>query len=336
MDINALRTAGGSPSWRHAGVGVVFDDTEGGLLPVAEVLLQVAALPPGIEALGLLHALAGRPLDYRERLRVIELWQPQKAWLEGAEQDLLLDYAGPPPDPADKQAVQDDEFNPGPLARVLGSSTHHAFDRVFTARKLAAEFKNTGDLLRAGALDPYRVHLILDTLLTFPNVAHALAVQEQILPVAAALSPTKLRKQLRLLARTVDPDWNTQMFTQARKTRRVVFDDAAQDGLVGMHAYLPPVEAVAMHQHLTKAAQTGPFNQDDADDQDERCHDERMADALIGTVLGTAPGDPSTPMSPKVLVNVFTPMNTLLALRAALPTDTDTDTDTVAGSDAEA
>ena len=215
-----------------------------------------------------------------------------------------------------------DEFNPGPLARVLGSTANHAFDRVFTARKLAAEFRDLGDLLRAGQLDPYRVHIILETLLTFPTLDHALAVQEQILPDAAGLSPTKLRKTLRRLAREVDPDWNTQMFTQARKARRIVFDDTAHDGLVGMHAYLPPVEALAMEQHLNKAAKTGPL-----DESDRRGHDERMTDALVGAVLGTTPGDPSTPMSPQVLVNVFVPLPTLLALRAALPTDTDTDAD---------
>ena len=84
-----------------------------------------------------------------------------------------------------------------------------------------------------------------------------------------------------------------------------------------MHAYLPPVEALAVQQHLEKAAQTGPV-----EDHDERSHDERMCDALTGAVLGTAPGDPSTPSSPKVLVNVFTPLNTLLGLRTALPAGT--------------
>src|SRR5206468_7240395 len=100
---------------------------------------------------------------------------------------------------------------PTHLAPVLNSTGNHAFDRVFTARKLTAEFSVLGDLLRTGALDPYRVHVILETLLTFPNVAHALAVQDQILPVAAGLAPTKLRKELRRLARQVDPEWNTRM-----------------------------------------------------------------------------------------------------------------------------
>src|SRR3954447_8764745 len=176
--------SGDTPGWFAHAVTVVFDDTEGGLLPVAEVLTQIAALEPGPEAITLLHSLAGRSMDYREQLRVIELWQPQKAWMEGAEQDLLLAFAGPTPDPADQHAVLNDEFVPTHLAPVLNSTGSHAFDRVFTARKLAGEFSDLGDRLRSGQLDPYRVHVILETLLSFPNLDHALAVQEQILPEA--------------------------------------------------------------------------------------------------------------------------------------------------------
>ena len=60
---------------------------------------------------------------------------------------------------------------------------------MFTARKLAHEFHELGDRLRAGTLDPYRVHLVLETLLTFPDLDDALVVQEQILPVAAGADP---------------------------------------------------------------------------------------------------------------------------------------------------
>ena len=199
---------------------------------------------------------------------------------------------------------------------------------MFTARELSEVFPDLGECLRAATLDPYRVGIILDTLHTFQNPAHALKVQAGILPDAARLSPTKLRKELRRLARWVDPDWNTQMFVAARKTRRVVFDPIGVDGLVGMHAYLPPLEAVAMHQHLLKAAQVPAPDPDDV-----RTVDERMADALTGAVLGTTPGDPTTPMAPKVLVNVFTPLNTLLALRANLDPDTD-DTTNATGTEA--
>ena len=225
-----------------------------------------------------------------EALRVVELWQPQKTWLTGAEQAAVLAYAGPTPDPNDEAAVTADEFTPTSLARGLGSTSNHAYQRMFTARKLSEEFTDLGDRLRAATLDPYRVGIILDTLLTFDHLPHALAVQ----------SRTKLRKTLRRLAREVDPGWNTQMFTNARKTRRVVFDDLGDDGLLGMHAYFTPVEGLAVQQHLLKLAHVP-----SPDPQDARSVDERMCDALAATVLGTTPGDPTTPLPPKVLVNVF-------------------------------
>src|SRR5947199_1725678 len=90
--------SGDTAGWFAHGVAVVFEDTECALVPVAEVLTQVAALEPGPEAIALLHGLVGRAMDHGEQLRVIELWQPQKAWFEGVEQDAVLAYAGPIPD----------------------------------------------------------------------------------------------------------------------------------------------------------------------------------------------------------------------------------------------
>src|SRR3954465_8224691 len=65
--------SGEAPGWIRRTLSLTFDDTDGGLLPVSGVLLQVPALPAGPEAIPLLHGLAGRPMDYREQLRVIEL-----------------------------------------------------------------------------------------------------------------------------------------------------------------------------------------------------------------------------------------------------------------------
>src|SRR3954463_1866403 len=126
--------------WSPRALSVPFDDTEGGLLPVAEVLLQVAALDPGPEAITLLHGLVGRAMSSQEALRVVELWQPQLAWVTGAEQTALLAFTGPTPDPADKQAAVAGEARPPALPPVLNASRNHAFDRVFTARQLSETF----------------------------------------------------------------------------------------------------------------------------------------------------------------------------------------------------
>ncbi|BEP14990.1 hypothetical protein acdb102_33010 [Acidothermaceae bacterium B102] len=287
---------------------MVFDDTDGGLLPVSEVLLQVAALAPGGEAISLLQGLVGRPMTEVEQLRTVALWQPQLGWVVGAEQTALLGYTGATPAPDDTLRDLDDDFIPVSLSRVLNCTVDHAADRMFRARQLTEGYRDLGDLLRAGALDPYRVRLITEVLNTLQHPDQVAAVQAEILPIAATLAPSKLRKTLRRLAREVDEAWNTAMFVKAAKTRRVTFDPAGDDGLVGVHAYLPPVEAIALQEHLEQAARQ-PVDPDDG-----RCHDERMADALLAAVLGSTPGDPTTPLAPDVLVNVFVPAPLLLGL----------------------
>jgi hypothetical protein len=299
--------------WVSPACSPVLNACEEVLPPVAELLLQVSALEPGPEAIALLHGLAGRRMTSQQSLRVAGLWQPQLAWVTGAEQAAVLRFAGPTPDPTDKKAVLDDGFVPNLLAPVLASTRDHAADRVVTARQLCEQFFDLGELLRCGELDAYRVRVISEVLNTLVTVEQVERVQAQILPVAAGLSVRQLRRRLRKLAREVDPDWNTAMFAKARQGRRVTFSPEGQDGLVGMHAFLPPVEAIAVQHHLEKAAQTGPVTP-----EDERDHDERMCDALIGAVLGSTPGDPTTPMSPDVTVNVFIPAPLLLGLTREL------------------
>ena len=105
MDITALPTADGSRrGGARAGLRChCFDDTEGGLLPVAEVCCRSLHWSRARRRSPCAR-VAGRPMtDFQEQFRVVELWQPQKAWMLGAEQERLLTYAGPTPDPKDKQ-----------------------------------------------------------------------------------------------------------------------------------------------------------------------------------------------------------------------------------------
>ena len=100
--------------------------------------MQVAALAPGPEAIGLLAGLAGREMTYQQQLQVIELFQPQLAWLEGAEQTALLEFAGPDPETAGQGGGAGGPVRPHRIwPRCWAARSNHAFDRVFTARKLA-------------------------------------------------------------------------------------------------------------------------------------------------------------------------------------------------------
>ena len=115
-----------------------------------------------------------------------------------------------------------------------------------------------GDRLRAGTLDPYRVWLITETLSALPDPARAAGVLAAVLPGAAEQTPTALKRALRKAARQADPDWGVRTFAKARKSRRVGFDLTGDDGLVRLWAFLPPVEGLAVKQHLEAAAKVTP------------------------------------------------------------------------------
>ena len=286
-----------------------FEDAAGIDVPPLSVpvtLLGAELAGPGAEAIALLASLTGRDMTPDQRLTLIQAWQPQLAWATGQEQAALAALAGPEPTSDEHRG---DDFEAFELAPALRSTVEHAAQKIRHARLLSGDFTATGDRLRAGTLDPYRVWVILETLTTLP-VDLAQQVETEILPVAATLTGTRLRRALRRAARAVDPDWNARMFATKRTTRRVGFHPESEDGLVLMYAYLPPVEATAIEAHLKAAAQVP-----SPDPQDPRTAAEREADALIAAVLGSAPGDPTTPLTPKVLLQVLVSLPTLLGLR---------------------
>jgi hypothetical protein len=280
-----------------------------GPMSVAETLHAIRAAGPGPEATRLLHSLHRQALTGDQRLAVVELWQPQLGWTVGAEQAALLDLVGPEPDLADPATPPSAEFVSLELAAALNATPGHAAGRIRQARLMSTTFAATGRALAAGLLDPYRVWLITQTLTTV-TADVAQAIEAEILPRAATLTGHQLRKALREAARKADPDWGVRMFAKARKSRRVGFDHRGTDGLVTMYAYLPAVEAVAMEQHLDRAASVP-----SPDPDDQRTADERRADALIGCVLGSTPGDPTTPLAPKVITQLLISLPTLLGLR---------------------
>jgi hypothetical protein len=289
-----------------------------GPMTVPETLLAASLAGPGPEAIRLLTSLRGQVLTDEQKLTVLELWQPQLAWLTGAEQTSIIDLVGPEPDRADQKACLADEFAPHELAAALHVTPRHASARIAAARLLHSSLKATGDRLRAGTLDPYRVWLITDTLTSLGSdpagVAAAQQVEADVLGRAASMTGGQLRKALRKGCRQTDPDWGAKMFAKARKTRRVGFDFRGQDGLVTLYAALPPVEALAVKDRLEQLA-AAPSPTTNGADGDQRCHDERMADALTTAVLGAQPEDPTTPAAPGIVLQVLVPLPTLLGLR---------------------
>src|SRR5947209_7372958 len=254
-------------------------------LSVAETLVAVSLVGPGSEAIRLLDSLHGQVLTEDQRLTVVQLWQAQKSWLAGAEQAAVYAFA-PPPDRNDPKAVLEEEFVHLELAPALHTSTDQARARIEEARAMHTRYAATGDLLRAGVLDPYRVSLIVKVLDTLPPEAAA-QVEASVLPKAASQTPSQLRRALTKASRAADEEWNARMFARTRKGRRVEFDVDAEPGLIRLTAFLPPVEGLAVQQALEAAA--GKF-----DPADGRDHGERMCDALTACVIGAEHDDDTT------------------------------------------
>ena len=279
---------------------------------VADVLLLVAALPPGAEAVALLSSLTARSLSADQWLTVAQLWQPLINWVSGQESAAVAACAGPAPSP---DAAADVKFvDPAALelAAALDCGQDFARDKVNTARVLApgALLAATGELLRAGTISPYRAQLIAHALQSLPAEVAA-AAEALILPKAPNGQPASLKHRIKRAILEVNAAEAAKAWLDSVAGRRVVFDDGNADGLIGMHAYFEPVVALAVQQHLNAAA-------GGRKDFDGRGKDARMADALAGCVLGTKPDDPSTPLAPKVRVQLTMSLPVLLGLRENL------------------
>ena len=268
---------------------------------VAELLVQVAAMPPGGAAISLLKSLSGRELTADERLTVVQAWQPLLAWAAGAETSAWLAFAGPElpsdtqpdPDTAAYARFTTAELAAAELGPALGSTVGFALTRIAKARALGdgGRFTRVGDLLRAGQLSDYKTRLLLEELeLLEPPIADG--VQDVILGTAGGpgrageLGPTELKRLVRRTGKRLvgrrDPEAVLASFVAAQRTRRVWFDTDTVDGLVFLGAHLPPVEALAIQQLLHHDA-------GGRDCFDGRSHDEREADALMARILGAQP-----------------------------------------------
>src|SRR4051794_35890078 len=95
----------------------------------------------------------GRELSEGQRLTVVQLWQPQLAWVTGAEQAAVYAFTGPTPDPHDPVAVLSDSFTGCELGPALGCSPKQAQHKIDYARVLHQRFPATAAELQAGRLD---------------------------------------------------------------------------------------------------------------------------------------------------------------------------------------
>ena len=109
--------------------------------------------------------------------------------------------------------------------------------------------------------------------------------EDAALTIAATVPPSRLRSRLSAVRDRLLAAPPVERHRTARAQRRLVLEDV-EDGMSWLHAYLPSVEAHAVHGRLTDIARrTVDFDAEDGI-EDGRTLDQRRADLLIDFLAG--------------------------------------------------
>ena len=119
---------------------------------------------------------------------------------------------------------------------------------------LTGTLSATRDRLAAGELSAYRARRIAEELRTLDPVT-AQQIEAKVLGTAADVRVPSLIRLLRRLVLAAQGPAAVQAHQAGAADRRVVVDtEAAEVGLLGLHAYLPPEQTIAIRELLeTKA-----------------------------------------------------------------------------------
>jgi hypothetical protein len=194
------------------------------------------------------------------------------------------------------------EFLADRVALVLSVSCSAAAARVDIAQDLTSRLPSTLAALERGEVDLLRARAISEGTRVL-SAGQAAAVEERVLTRAVEQTAPQLRQSVRRAVLRLDPDGAQRRHTRAKRGRRVELYPA-DDGMATLWAHLPAAAARAIYDTVdAHARHTGGAG-------DDRCADERRADAFVDLMLGAATGPAA-----QVVVNV--PVGTLLGLDGA-------------------
>jgi hypothetical protein len=172
------------------------------------------------------------------------------------------------------------EFAVDEVAAELGMATGTARGEVELAVAVTSRLPATLTALEAGRIDLRRVKAVAEA--TGPlSDEQAAAVETRVLARGGRGSHAAFRQALRRAVLAVDPDGAEQRRRRQRRLRRVE-RQAGEDGLGELLAVLPAEHLTAIYDRvdgLARRAGGGPG--------DDRCMDERRADALVDLLLGS-------------------------------------------------
>jgi hypothetical protein len=251
--VAALPVGEGAPAWSSTDWAV--QETS-----VQEVLDRVAGTPPGPQPIRWLTSLDGRPLSRGEALAVAGAWERQARWVTARQQGAWLGFVGPvgpgrlgPDGPTEKE-LRRESSNLLELALTIDCGVEFTRDKVDQARLLAGTLSATRDRLAAGELSEYRARRIAQELRTLDPVT-AQQIETKVLTTANTVRVPTLIRRLRRLVLAARGPAAVAAHQAGLADRRVVVDsEAVEVGLLGLHAYLPPEQTLAIRELLeTKA-----------------------------------------------------------------------------------
>lgn len=165
-----------------------------------------------------------------------------------------------------------------PEATVIGMITE--------AEALTGRLPETMAALRAGDVSYRHARVMVDQTATLGDDA-ALALEEQALPHARALTVTKFRAKTRLLRERLDPESVTERVTRSAKDRRLEFE-SADDGMAWLSLYTTAPEATSIYGAARDAAMAV------QDPHDARTLTQLTADVFTDAVSAGLSGDVGT------------------------------------------
>ena len=227
---------------------------------VQETLARVAAFPPGPQPIRWLTSLDGCDLSAGEALELAGAWERQARWVTARQQAAWVGFAGPVgpgplgPDGPTETQLRQEHSNLLELALTIDCGVDFTRDQLDQARLLTGTLSATRDRLATGELSAYRARRIAEELRTLDPVT-AQRSRAKVLDTAGTVRVPSLVRKLRRLVLAAQGPAAVQAHQAGAAQRRVVVDtEAAEIGLLGLHAYLPPEQTIAIRELLeTKA-----------------------------------------------------------------------------------
>jgi len=242
------------------------------MVPAAERLERLMALPPAARPTGELASLDPKALSAAERIDLVAALQEQKNWIDAVQARALAEI-----DAADTSRLG---LSQEAVSLALKVAPRTAQRMLKTGRTLVAELPKTLALLARGEISDRHAQLITETAWRLdPELVEEF--ESRVTERAADQTVSQLRQSASRAALALDPATAQQRHLRALSARRVGFQPA-EDGMAELPVLLGAADGQLIFTRLTAAATMLPA-------EDVRTMDQKRADLLVDAVLSGLP-----------------------------------------------